>query len=67
MNRWADRMLDELRDKSIELRRQLAGIETAIKALEAGYDAEPMDYPASLTRIEKAVDDLKAEDKNKGE
>jgi hypothetical protein len=59
MNRWADRMLDELRDKAVELRRQLAGIEAAIKALEAGYDTEPLDYPAALTRIEKAVDDLK--------
>jgi hypothetical protein len=59
MNQWADRMLAELRDKAEELRRQLVGIEAAIKDIERGYDLSPLDYPTSLTRIEAATKQLK--------
>jgi hypothetical protein len=55
-------MLEELRDKAVELRRQLAGIEAAIHALEAGYDQEPLAYPEALIRIEAATKALKEND-----
>lgn len=73
MNTWADAILDQLRDKQAQLRRQLGGVDDAIRSLEHGYDAAPLDPPipkiliprdevVSLPRIDDALGIIKSKE-----
>lgn len=54
MNSWAERALEPLREKEAELDRQLTAVRLAIKALEEGFQAEPITLPRAVVPRERS-------------